>query len=78
MIGPENSHHSLNQSDEKLPPITIWWLAFSRALGSLAVFTSSSHVLLKVFYGSIEKRSISIFKLCCLLGASVVDLIGAR
>ena len=50
MIGPENSHHSLNQSDEKLPPITIWWLAFSRALGSLAVFTSSSHVLLKVFY----------------------------
>ena len=35
MIGPENSLHSLNQSDAKLKPITTWSPAFSRALGIL-------------------------------------------
>ena len=37
MIGPENSLHSLNQSDAKLKPITTWSPAFSRALGILVV-----------------------------------------
>ena len=37
MIGPENSHHSLNQSDAKLKPVTTSSSAFSRALGSLLV-----------------------------------------
>ena len=37
MIGPENSLHSLNQSDVKLKPITTWSPAFSRALGILVV-----------------------------------------
>ena len=31
VIGPENSHHSLNQSDAKLKPIMNRSLAFSRA-----------------------------------------------
>ena len=37
MIGPENSHHSLNQSDAKSKPITTWSPVFSRALGILLV-----------------------------------------
>ena len=48
MIGFENSRHSLYQSGAKLKSITTWSPAFSRALGSLAVFTFSSHWLLKV------------------------------
>ena len=40
----------LNQSDAKLKSITTWSPAFSRALGSLVVFTLSSHWLSKVFY----------------------------
>ena len=39
VIGPENSHYSLNQSDAKLKPPTTWSPSFSRALGSLIVFT---------------------------------------
>ena len=39
VIGPENSHHPLNQSDAKLKPLTTWSPSFSRALGSLIVFT---------------------------------------
>ena len=49
VIGPENSRHSLNQSDAKLKPTTTWSPAFSRALGRVVVFTLSSHWLLKVF-----------------------------
>ena len=36
-------------SDPKLKPIRTWPLVFSRALGSLVVFTVNSHWLLKVF-----------------------------
>ena len=39
----------LNQSDSKLKPIATWSPAFSRALGSLLVFTLSSHWFLKYF-----------------------------
>ena len=45
VIGPENSHDFLNQSDAKLKPIRTWTPAFSRALGSLVVFILSSHWL---------------------------------
>ena len=38
MIGPENLHHFLNQSDSKLKPIATWSPAFSRASGSVLVF----------------------------------------
>ena len=38
LLFPENSHHSLNQSDAKLKPIMNRSLAFSRALGSLVGF----------------------------------------
>ena len=48
VIGPENSHRFLNQSDATLKPITAW-SAFSRALGCLVVFTLSSQWLFKVF-----------------------------
>ena len=37
VIGPENTHHYLNQSDEKFKPITTWLPALSHALGSLVV-----------------------------------------
>ena len=46
VIGPENSHHSLNQSDAKLTPIETWSSALSRACGSLPVLILSSHWLL--------------------------------
>lgn len=47
VIGAENSHRSLNQSDAKLQPFTIWSPAFSRALSSLVVLnTLSDHWLL--------------------------------
>ena len=49
VIGPEYYHYFLNQSDSKLKPIATWSPAFSRALGSLLVFTLSSHWLLKYF-----------------------------
>ena len=48
VIGLENSHHPLNQSDAKLKPIAKWLLAFSRASGQLHVFTLSSHWLLVI------------------------------
>ena len=38
VVGPENSRHSFNQSNAKLKLITTWSSAFSRALGSLAVW----------------------------------------
>ena len=34
VIGPENSLHYLNQSEQKLKPVTTWSRAFSRALSS--------------------------------------------
>ena len=49
VIGPENSRHSLNQSNVKLKPIAAWSPAFSRALGSLVDFTLSSRWFFKVF-----------------------------
>ena len=49
VIGPENSWHPLNQSNAKPKTITTWSPAFSRALGSLLVFTLSSHWLLVTF-----------------------------
>ena len=49
VIGPENSWHPLNQLDAKIKTITTWSPAFSRALGSLLVFTLSSHWLLVTF-----------------------------
>ena len=42
VIGPKDSHHFLDQSDSKLKPFATWTPAFSRASGSLLVFTSSS------------------------------------
>ena len=45
LIGPENSCHSLSQSQAKLTPITTWSPAFSRAFGEALVFTLSSHCL---------------------------------
>ena len=49
VIGPENSRHSLNQSNAKLTLITTWSPAFSRALDGLLIFTLSSQGLFKVF-----------------------------
>ena len=42
LIGPEYSRHSLNQSHAKLKPAATWSPAFSRALGSLVIFTLNS------------------------------------
>ena len=39
VIGLKNSRHPFNQSDSKLKPIATWPLVFSRASGSLLVFT---------------------------------------
>ena len=50
VIGPESSCHFLNQLDVKVTTIMTWSPAFSRALGSLVVFTSSSHLLVKMFF----------------------------
>ena len=47
VIGPENSRHSLNQSDAKLKPTTTWSPAFSRALGRVVVFYSEFSLALK-------------------------------
>ena len=44
LIGPENSRHSLNQSDARRSP------AFSRAFGSLLVFTLSSRSIFFFFW----------------------------
>ena len=52
VIGPEDFHYFLNQSDSKLKPIATWSPAFSRALGSLLLFTWSSHWLLKYLLSS--------------------------
>ena len=49
VIGPEGSCHFFNQWDAKVTPIMTWPPAFSRALGSLVVFTSSSQRLVKIF-----------------------------
>ena len=42
VIGPENSRHSLNQSDAKQRTITTWSPVFSRALGISLGFSASS------------------------------------
>ena len=34
VIGPESSLHYLNQSEQKLKPVTTWSRTFSRALSS--------------------------------------------
>ena len=46
LIGSECTRHSLNQLYAKLKPAATWSSAFSRALGSLVVFTLSSDWLL--------------------------------
>ena len=43
VIGKEESSHFLNQSDSEAKPVATWSLIFSRALGSLLVFTLCSH-----------------------------------
>ena len=43
VIGKEESSHFLNQSDSQAKPVATWSLIFSRALGSLLVFTLCSH-----------------------------------
>ena len=48
VIGSENSHHFLNQSDTKLKLNGTWCLAFFLHLGRL-VFTFSSDRLLMIF-----------------------------
>ena len=45
----KNSRHSLNQSDSNRKIVTTWLPVFSRALGSLLVFTLGSHWLDRVF-----------------------------
>ena len=50
VIGPENSHHSFNQSDSKLKPITTWSPTFSRVSGCLVVF------YLDLSYGSVKQK----------------------
>ena len=57
VIGPENSRLSLDQSGAKLKPITTWSPAFSRALGSLLVFTWISNWFFKEFFLSSDWRS---------------------
>ena len=42
LIGPEYLRHSRNQLHAKLKPAATWSPAFSRALGSLVVFTLNS------------------------------------
>ena len=49
-MSPENSRHSLNQSDANPNPITTSSPAFSRALDSGLLFTLSAHWLFRVFY----------------------------
>ena len=49
VIGLENLHHPLNQSDAKLKPIAIWSLTFSRTWDWLRVFTLSSHWFVVIF-----------------------------
>ena len=46
VIGLENSCQALNQSDAKRKLNVTWSLVFSRAFGSLPVFTLSLHWLL--------------------------------
>ena len=46
VIGPENSHHHLDQSNAKLKPISTWSPSFSRASSKFPVFTPSSHWLM--------------------------------
>ena len=49
VIGPENSRHSLNQSDAKLTSNMTWSPAFSRALDGLLIITLSSRGIFRVF-----------------------------
>ena len=49
-MSPENSRHSLNQSDANPNPITTSSPAFSRALDSWLFFTLHAHWLFRVFY----------------------------
>ena len=74
VIGPENSHHSLNLKNATLKPITSRSLSFSRALGSSFVFSLGSHWLVKVFsflligrcdYFSFCFTTLNLKKLCC-------------
>ena len=49
VIGPENSRHSLNQSDAKQLTMTTWSPVFSRSLGSSLGFSASSPFFFAVF-----------------------------
>ena len=55
MISPENSRYLINQSDSKLNPAASWSPAFSRASGSLLVFTLFflAHCFYSVLIGSL-------------------------
>ena len=65
VIGPQNSRHSLNQSDEKLTPIATWPPAFSRALGGLLlvllvlqeIFLSSDKLLQLLWFWFSDPQS---------------------
>ena len=59
VIGPEYSHHPLNQSDLKPKPVAPASHAFSRALSGLLTFTYNSHflVVFLVLRHSVEMRS---------------------
>ena len=69
VIGPENKHHFLNQSDLELKPTSTWSPAFSRASYSLIVLISSSHWLPMIFcllwVAGVKKRFVSY---CHVLG----------
>ena len=45
VIGPENSRHSLDQSDANLTPITTWSPAFSALFGLQGILLSSNAVV---------------------------------
>ena len=46
VIGPENSRHSLDQSNANLTPITTWSPAFSRPFGLQGILLSSNAVVI--------------------------------
>lgn len=57
VIRPENLHHSFNQSEVKLKPITIRSPMFSRALGSLVDFISVLKALSSPLIGFLRLAS---------------------
>ena len=65
VIGPQNSRHSLDQSDAKLTPIATWPPAFSRALSGLLlvllvlqeIFLSSDKLLQLLWFWFSDPQS---------------------